>query len=340
MPYYVSRYVGSGTLRDPWKPAIWGSAFARCIDLRPDATQGNGVAFCDCDLDISGPGFQKIADAKIEKLSALVNRRLYQELLVSERPIGTVLQDTIRDLLVNPPRGAWKPLTRARGVLEIWMGGRLFWADGTPLPPLGGTINDSFTRADEAPVAAPWIELAGSTGQVDLVSNALTRPDAGDLFLYHNNNGGGWNADQSAKWTMATSIPNNDWGAAVRIGSSGFSGYFYTPFSAGSVLKFVAGSITGVETSSSGGGMSAGQTRKIDVQGSTIRYYNNADAEDANSPVTDTSLSTAGNGAGCFIFESGGSLDDAVLTGEISAAAGVQMARPVADVLPMRRYMY
>lgn len=319
MPYYVSRYVGTGTSRDPYRPAIWSSALASAIDLRPDGRKIAGVAFCHSDLNVSGAGFTKISDDKSERLSAQMNRLLYQELLAPEGAVGDSVQSTIRDLMVAPPQGMWKPLRRARGVLEIWLGGTLFWADGTPLPPLHGTINDDFNRANETPIASPWVEFAGSTGQVDLSSNAITKTGGnGDLLLYHNNSGNGWNDDQSSQFTYASAITDNDWGPAVRVGGDGgaFSGYLFMQASGSNGPSRIldpegfASMETGYTVAT------VGQTAKIDVTGSTIRCYVNG-VEDALSPATDTNIALAGSGAGAFYYNGSGSLDNAVLTGEV-----------------------
>lgn len=336
MPYYVSRYVGSGTHASPFRPALWGAAQPKgTIDLRPDPTQVNGVAFCFSPDDVTGPSFVKIAEDKAEQLSTLVNRRLYQELLVPERAVDVDLITTIRELLFNPPVGAWKALLPARGVREIWMAGQLFWADGVPTKPVPGTISDSFTRANETPAAAPWIKLTGGTGTINLVSNALAKVTQGDFFAYHDNNGLGWNADQSAQWDVTTLIPNDDWGPAVRIGSNNFSGYIYEQV--GELSKVVNGAYSAIEASASR--IDTTGTAKIDVSGSTLRYYIGG-VEDANSPGTDTSLTTAGLGAGVFWFEATtatGNLDNAVLTGEVIASPSTPLNQRSRRLFPNLR---
>lgn len=320
MPFYVSRYVGSGTHADPYRPALWDLTPSHgTLDMRADATQGNGVAFCWSADNVAGPQVVKLADDKAEQLSTLVNRRLYQELLVAERPPGVDLQDTIRDLLMNPPPGG-KPLQRARGVAEIWLAGQLFWSDAPPLPAFHGTITDSFTRSNETPIASPWFVDTGSTGGVNLASNAVTHvTTAGDCLLYHNNNGNGWTADQGAKWNYVSAFTNGDWGPAVRIRGNGnnLDAYVYgqNTFDGGLCFKLLNGVFSTIE--STWGTTTTGHTVKITVSGSTIRGYID-DVEVANSPATDSisPITGAGNGAGAFFFDTGGSIDDAELTGE------------------------
>lgn len=317
MSFYLSRYIGTGTRADPFRPAVWETGLARgSLDLRPDSTTVDGRALVRMAADASGALWDKVAETQDEVLSSLLRRRIYQFLNVPERALATRFDAIMADLLMDPPPGAWKRLRPCRGVHEIWLQGVLFWADGTPGLPRGGTITDSFTRANETPIASPWIELSGSTGDVNLASNAITKSGTGDFFLYHNNSSGGWNADQSAKLLYVTATGSHDWGPSVRIGSNGFSGYWFGQNGNPRRLhKFVAGTWTGLEDGATAC-PGTGHTFKIDIAGSTIRYYTD-DTEDANSPGTDTSLDTAGLGAGVFWYDTGGSLDDAVLTGEI-----------------------
>jgi hypothetical protein len=65
------------------------------------------------------------------------------------------------------------------------------------------------------------------------------------------------------------------------------------------------------------GTVAAGGRYKIAVTGSTIRFYDNS-SERAESPVTDTSLTTAGRGAGVFNHHLDIRLDDWIGTGEVT----------------------
>jgi hypothetical protein len=265
-------------------------------------------------------GSVKLADDYGETLTNQQRNRLNQRTGL-DFSADTTIQEALETILFRSDTLGWKALRPTNGRYEAWLGsssGKRKWID-TATPPAGGSISDNFTRANETPIASPWVELSGSTGNVNLASNAITHTADGDFFLYYSH-GSGWNADQSSQWQYVSEISaDQDWGPAVRVGSNGFSGYFYDQYDLGRlILKFVAGSASTVETASGAGG--TGVPYKIDATGSTIRYYDNG-TENANSPVTDTSLTTAGNGAGVFFYGNGGSIDAFLGTGEVTAGA-------------------
>jgi hypothetical protein len=173
---------------------------------------------------------------------------------------------------------------------------------------MGGVVlaSDTFTRANETPVASPWVQLAGSTGTINLSGNAIQLGTAGDNFYYYS--GPAWSAAQYSKAVMVTAPANDDFGPAVRIGSNGFSGYYAAGFEAGPVfVKFVAGTGSGIGSLTLN--LVNGDTFGSEIVGSTLRCKLNG-AEPTGSPVTDTELTTAGNGAGMEIFGSGGAIDN------------------------------
>jgi len=339
MGLYLSPYIGIGTKADPFMPrGLRDSAGTSAVDIRLDPTRadGDGIGFALLWQPAGTPdptGAIKLADDYGEPLPALIRNRLNTRTGL-DFSADTTIQDAIETIMLRADTGRWKRLRPCRGMYEVWLGssaGKRKWVD---LPGIaGGSITDSFTRANESPVAAPWTALSGSTGAVNLSSNAITHAADGDAFLYYAN-AGGWNADQSSQFTLVSAIgPNNDWGPAVRIGSSGFSGYWFGQFGGGrEIAKQVSGTYSSVEFI--GNSASNGVAYKIDIAGTTIRYYNGG-VEDALSPATDSSLTTAGNGPGVFFFESGGSADDAVLTGEIVGGGGAKK-RMLAGLLAQR----
>jgi len=326
MGLYLSPYIGKGTRQEPFRPRGLDSPGASAIDLRPDCTcqdgQGIGYAFLWVPSGIPDPvGAIKLADDYGDALTMPERRRL-TSLLRLDFSKDRHIQDAVETVLLRA-RGQFCGLRPNNGRVEAWLGsggGKRRWVDFPVLA--GGSISDSFTRANETPVAAPWTILAGSAGSVNLASNAITHVTAsGDLLLYYNN-AGGWNADQSSQWLYASEVGSSDWGPAVRIGSgSGLSGYLYNLFSGdASVGKLISGAFTQIEAGATAI-TSPGNTYKLSVTGTTLAYSING-TPDANSPATDASLTTAGNGAGCHFNGTGGSIDDALLTGEITAGGG------------------
>lgn len=166
---------------------------------------------------------------------------------------------------------------------------------------------DNFNRANETPLASPWVLQSGSSGQVNLVSNAVQANTSADKLVYYSGS-----ATQEKQYSQAVinSKPNsNDWGPAVRIGSNGLSGYIMAQYDPGSnfrgISKFVAANFFMVAT---GGSTTAvGDTARVEADGTSIKTYKNGILDISG---TDSSLTTAGNGAGLFIYESGGAIDD------------------------------
>lgn len=326
MPLYLSPYTGLGTKADPFRAVGSDQPGSSAVDIRLDATRadGNGIPFALLWLPAGSTdplGSIKLANDYGDLLTKPQRNRLNNALGL-DFGADVTIQDAISTIMLRPNTLSWKRLRPAKGIYELWLGSGSGKRDWMGLPVIaGGSISDNFNRANETPIAAPWTELSGSTGDMNLSTNAIMHSAAGDLYLYYNNSGG-WNADQSSQWNYTSAVTDHDWGPAVRIGSGGaFSGYFYSLVSLAAfagVSKHVAGSYSIIESGYAIG--ATGSTFKIDVTGSTIRCYK-AGVEDALSPATDTSLSVAGNGAGLFMYNTGGSVDDFLATGEISGSS-------------------
>lgn len=334
MSLYLSPYIGAGVKGNPFRPTGIDNPGSSAIDLRVDCTRadGGGLRFALLWLPVGIPdplGSIKLADDHGERATTIMKNLVTTRFGVDLSRDATI-QDIVETILLRPDNGHWHRLRPANGRLEAWLGsgtGKRRWIDNPVVA--GGSISDNFNRADETPVSAPWTQLAGSASTINLASNALTNPSAGDTFYYYSH-AGGWDADQTSQWTYASHISSSDWGAAVRIGSNGFSGYWYSLYEPGSsISKYVAGSYTQVELT--GSTSLTGDIYKLSAIGSTLSYSING-TELANSPVTDTSLATAGNGPGVFIYDDGGSLDDFVATGEISAGGGAPHLLPLLGV--------
>lgn len=321
MPYYLSPYIGGGTRSDPFRVTGSDQAGWSAIDIRADkgvTLDGGGFGYALLwlpDGTTAAAGLIKIGQNKLENATNQIKNRI-QNLTGLDLSADVTFQDIVETLLVSPPPGWWNAIRPANGRLEAWLGGERI-VDNPILA--GGSISDNFTRANETPLATPWTVQSGSTGTINLATNAITKNGTGNCFYYYNN-AAGWNADQTSELVYA-SATLTDWGPAVRVGSNGLSGYFYVQDSLApqGPCKLVAGAFTIIESAATLS-TTVGVAYKISAVGSTIRYYANS-VEDANSPATDTSLTTAGNGAGVFIFATGGSLDNFLATGEVAAAA-------------------
>lgn len=319
MPYYLAPYVGAGTKADPYRPRGSNQPGWKAIDLRPDASavHGGGLNACLLYLPAHDPDVQLelLADELTETLSggrlARVRTRLgLPDLEQAEFSL------VIARILLRPPVNGWKRLLATRGRYLVFLNGLV--AD----LPVVQAATDNFNRADETPLGAPWAELAGSTGDVNLVSNAVQKSGSdGDLFVYYS--GASTSADQFSQATQVTGPTADDWGPAVRIGADGFSGYVNVAFEDGEqIFKIVAGSFTQLLLHNDP--VANGDTVRIEAEGSSVRGFING-APNTGSPVTDTSLTTAGNGPGLLFFTSGGAIDD--WAGGDLAALGVSSGR-------------
>ena len=319
MPYYLSPYIGGGIRGNPFRPTGSDQAGWSAIDLRADkgvTLGGGGFPYALLWLPAGtteAPALIKIGLDKLETVTQLIKNAILAKVHGLDFTNDVTLQDLFESMLISPPVGWWNAIRPANGRMEAWLGGQRI----VDFPVVaGGSISDSFNRADETPIASPWTVLTSSTGTINLATNAITKNGAGDCFYYYNN-AAGWSADQTSELVYA-SATLTDWGPAVRIGSFNFSGYFYEQ-DAGAPwgpCKFVNGAFTSIEAAATAS-TTVGVAYKISAVGSTIRYYANS-VEDANSPATDTSLTTAGNGAGVFLNATGGSLDTFAATGEVS----------------------
>lgn len=345
MPLYLTPYVGSGTHGDPFRPAGIDEPGASAYDIRLDATRadGAGVGFAAMWLPVGIPdpsGAIKIADDYGDLLTDKQRTRLNARLGLDFSGDATI-QDALETILFRPNTVRWKQARPgANGKIELWLGsstGKRRWVDLQVIA--GGSITDNFNRANETPIASPWIELSGSTGDVNLSSNTIVKSADGDYFMYYSF-AGGWAADQTSQVVVAT-LGDGDCGPAVRIGADGLSGYVYSNFSTGSIrgaVKIVAGTFSTIEGNYTQA--TAGQTMKIEVTGAnpaTIRCYINS-TEDALSPASDSSLDVAGNGAGIFWYAASTNvLDDWTGTGELSSSIGVAVDYSLFPKSPISR---
>lgn len=122
MPFYLSQYIGSGTLQNPCRAVGSDVPGAQVIDLRKDGgASADGGGFNRCLLYSPQP----LADGRLvqfgsergENLGAGIRAILAATLGISIS--FTRLDDLIAELLLRPPANAWKPITS----LEIHLGG-------------------------------------------------------------------------------------------------------------------------------------------------------------------------------------------------------------------------
>lgn len=172
---------------------------------------------------------------------------------------------------------------------------------------------DNFNRADQSPLGTPWAVHGGAGNTIGLHSNAVSKSGSGSESagdVYYAYSGSATTPDQYAEAKMTGTVLNNDWGPAVRIGGAGHpsteEGYFVDFYTPGpGINKHVNGVFSGLSTFVSS--FAAGDVARIEISGTTLTAYKNGSVV---GTVTDSSITGAGDGAGLFVYDTGGSIDD------------------------------
>lgn len=305
MPYYLAPYRGAGTREDPFRPRGSDQPGWMAIDLRPDPSRLDGGGLNACILYLPGhdpsPFLTKLADHREDKAGPRTLERLRNRLDLPD--LNEARFDIlVARLLLRPRPNAWKRLhAQQNGLYEIWLDDLLI-----DLPVPTGMATDNFNRANETPLASPWTNSDGAN--YNLSSNAVTGAGGdGDRLWYRS--GAASSADQYAQATQVAGPTSDDWGPAVRVGSNGTkSGYIHNVYvNEERLFKFVNGAFTIILSHNVDA--ANGDVVRVEAEGSTIRAKING-SQVTGSPVTDTSLTTAGNGVGLYSWGSGGTLDD------------------------------
>lgn len=173
---------------------------------------------------------------------------------------------------------------------------------------LGIDPADSFIRANETPLAAPWVKCTGSAAaNINLASNSIASSATGDKFYYYT--GSVSHADQFSEIRENSAVNNDDFGPALRILGSSLTGYWYSGCATGTPFnRLVGGVFTGFGAGTPTGSAN-GDVWKMTCVGSTLRGYKNG-VEALNSPITESTITGAGAGVGVFIYDTGGGLNN------------------------------
>lgn len=288
MPFYLSEYIGSGTKVDPFRAVGQEEPGASSIDLRPDSSllDGGGLnaALLWTPSSFVDARARFLADDKLESLTQQQKNFLTNKLGV-DLSSPTLLRDIVATLLTSPPGNGWKALKPGLLRWEIWLGG-LLWE----VPRISGGASDNFNRANETPLAAPWIESPSTSGQFNLVSNAVV--GNGDDASYHYQGAATTEEQYSQISTAAGSVTSTSAGGpCVRMSTTGtLDAYEYDNFtntSAGEILKWDGGA----STSMIAGSIPRALPLRIEAEGSSIRIY-------ANGVLSATTTDTAVNAGG------------------------------------------
>lgn len=287
---YLSPYVGGGVRSNPFRPCgIENSSEWSSIDIRPDFKDNHGL--CLLTLPDSVTPHSSLIAIGCNKSEIICSS--------SKRFLGNRLSLTLDKCSIGAVVGkimcttgkAWKPLkpNLIRRRYELYFGGECWWE----LKAFGGaSYSDTFTRANENPIASPWVK-GGSGHNWQILTNALqgvTTDD--DSWLYYNNT---TPDDQFSQATVGALSVNADFGMAVRIAGGATQTFYLTiNFNGGPLIaKFVAGSFTSL------GAVTAvtivNDVVRAEVIGSSMHFIKNG-SDVLGSPVTDTSITSGFSG--------------------------------------------
>lgn len=300
---YLAPYIGSGTRADPFRPNVpLGTKYA-ALSLRPSTNQVDGR----CLLWIPGETrvltqLDQIADGdKSEILTAAARASLGSRL---SRTIDTgSLEQVIGDLMFKAGNPWTHVVPNARGLKEVWIGGRL-WATKQVDPPINGELvdpTDNFNRANETPIAGNWTTGFSGWASARLLSNTFAGPAAdADSAAYYN--AFTPQADQFCEVEVgAGNGGDGDGGPCVRMDTASMSCYMLITRNGNWQLYLVNPTFTVVQAfTESGADPAIGDKVLLSIAGSSLRSYVRG-GQLAESPTTDATISAARRiGIGAF----------------------------------------
>lgn len=290
---YIVPWAGRGSRKDPFQPRgiEAGEPGVGSIDLRPDASRRDGYAI------VYRPegrikGALKFGDTFEAVFGGRIRDKLHNRLGVN---LGRASRaDLAIATLMHRPNG-WNPVRP--GIwgerAEIWLAGKLVWS----APVARGGASDTFTYSDGELASVSggiWANDPFSLSTMNVTSQTVeVAAEDGQTFYYYV--GAAVTADHYSQ-CVDVAVGFGAGGPAVRIGGfTGQSVYVYWP-AFDQPLKYVNGSFSAV-----GGGMTpsyeTNDVMKLQVEGTSLSVYLNG-VEATGSPVTDSSISGVGNGAG------------------------------------------
>lgn len=316
MHFYISQITGAGTRRDPFRaigmePGLVGSM----IDLRPIGNEPTGRCLVALEQRNDQPGMVYLGEDILAAPPGLIKNRLQNALGVTLDGAGDI-KSMAREILhpKGAARGDWKAIKFERGKFwRIWLAGINLLDEYDPTLTDDQDLidpSDTFTRANETPIAAPWTFIG--PGTINLSSNHVVKPATpSDEIIYYASAASTGN--QFSQWDLVTSFNNDDWGPAVRCqGASIAAGscYFLSTYTnlgeQGECVKLLTGTFSVIAFLAMSSPM-AGHTYYFQANGSTLSGTRDGSAITI-SPNTDSGVT--GGQPGIFIFDIGGTCDN------------------------------
>jgi hypothetical protein len=308
--YYLSSYIGSGTLLDPFRPITAVPGWS-AIDLRPDSSLAAGRCLVATPDPISERLPLGVVDlGQGENLTVARKSQIGNALGVTISK--TSFSEVIAELLIDLAGGSrWKPLVPSRIQnfyrSEIYLGG-LLWSREIPVIAGGASASDNFDRADSTTIGGTWLE---DLANWSIASNKVTNNGNGDSEL--RNTSALSTNDQFAQ-VLANSIAFRGVGAFVRHPNSTTRTYYSAQcFGTASreLYKRVSGTSTALASPITTT-ITYPTTIGVEARGSTIRgmwdgseYLSATDTAIASGPHTGIFMYNAGSVATADDFLAG-----------------------------------
>lgn len=160
--------------------------------------------------------------------------------------------------------------------------------------------SDSFTRADENPMASPWVGFGGGWNNLKLISNAVAAAVGGgsDCGMRYTGSNGNFSR------CVVTTVGGRDGGPAINLDGSG-NGYVVTNYDNANFYLFRIDNTSFVQIGTIGGTYSNGDVLELErVSGNVIFRQNSVDK------ITAASSTYTGGLSGLFAYDDTIRLDD------------------------------
>jgi hypothetical protein len=318
--FYLSRYIGTGTTVDPFRPSAQDETWT-AIDLRPDPTVTTGFCLVSTAAPLGALPAGTIDLGDGDTLPVSVRNQLGNRLGVTLS--AAKLSDIARELLMDHAGGSrWKPLASRRVGdryrWEIHLGG-LLWA--RELPVIGGgaaTVSDDFNRANSSTIGGSWVE---DLADWSIFSNRVTNSGAGDSELRY---ASALDSDDQYAQLRANGADFRTTAVFCRHPASSTRTYYMAGVygtASKELSKRVAGTFTSLASPVTTPTYTYPGTIRVEAAGSTVSGLWEGSQY---SSVTDTSIAS-GPQTGIFIYNAGSAATaDDFVAGDIGPFVGVQ----------------
>lgn len=179
---------------------------------------------------------------------------------------------------------------------------------------------DAFTRANETPIASPWITTGHGGTSINLVSNTFRGSTASSSNAAWYDGSITWPNDQWSEFTVSA-VGGSDGGPMVRVSTAvGFYAYMVTPEGGGvlNLYKISDNSFAVIASSAGSNGYQIGDTIRIEAEGNVIRVKRNGATVITH---TDSTSPIASGRPGGFIYSNDLILDN-FQAGDFTASSG------------------